>query len=90
MNKADLIDKMATEANISKAAAEKALGALTDGVKTALQKGEPVTLIGFGTYSVTERKARTGRNPQTGEELQIPAKKAIKFKAGKGLREAVE
>jgi DNA-binding protein HU-beta len=90
VNKADLIDKMATEANISKAAAEKALGALTDGVKTALQKGEPVTLIGFGTYSVTERKARTGRNPQTGEELQIPAKKAIKFKAGKGLREAVE
>ncbi len=89
MNKADLIDKMATEANISKAAAEKALGALTDGVKTALQKGEPVTLIGFGTYSVTERKARTGRNPQTGEELQIPAKKAIKFKAGKVLREAV-
>ncbi|MEW6378471.1 MAG: HU family DNA-binding protein [bacterium] len=90
MNKADLIDKMATEANISKAAAEKALGALTDGIKTALQKGEPVTLIGFGTYSVTERKARTGRNPQTGEELQIPAKKAIKFKAGKGLRDAVE
>jgi len=90
VNKADLIDKMATEANISKAAAEKALGALTDGVKTALQKGEPVTLIGFGTYSVTERKARTGRNPQTGAELQIPAKKAIKFKAGKGLRESVE
>ncbi|MEW5803408.1 MAG: HU family DNA-binding protein [bacterium] len=90
MNKADLIDKMATEASISKAAAEKALGALTDGIKTALQKGEPVTLIGFGTYSVTERKARTGRNPQTGEELQIPAKKAIKFKAGKGLRDAVE
>lgn len=90
MNKADLIDKMATEASISKAAAEKALGALTDGIKTALQKGEAVTLIGFGTYSVTERKARVGRNPQTGEELHIPAKKAIKFKAGKGLREAVE
>lgn len=90
MNKADLIDKMANDATISKAAAEKALVALTDGIKTALQKGEAVTLIGFGTYSVTERKARMGRNPQTGEELQIPAKKAIKFKAGKGLREAVE
>ncbi|MGA1875326.1 MAG: HU family DNA-binding protein [bacterium] len=90
MNKADLIDKMASEANISKAAAEKALGAFTDGVKDALRKGENVTLIGFGTYSVVERKARTGRNPQTGQELKIPAKKIIKFKAGKGLRETVE
>ena len=90
MNKADLIDKMASEANISKAAAEKALGAFTDGVKDALRKSENVTLIGFGTYSVVERKARTGRNPQTGQELRIPAKKIIKFKAGKGLRETVE
>ena len=81
---------MASEANISKAAAEKALGAFTDGVKQALRKGENVTLIGFGTYSVVERKARTGRNPQTGQELKIPAKKIIKFKAGKGLRETVE
>jgi DNA-binding protein HU-beta len=90
VNKADLIDKMASEANISKAAAEKALGAFTDGVKDALRKSENVTLIGFGTYSVVERKARTGRNPQTGQELKIPAKKIIKFKAGKGLRETVE
>ena len=90
MNKADLIDKMASEANISKAAAEKALGAFTDGIKDALRKSENVTLIGFGTYSVVERKARTGRNPQTGQELKIPAKKIIKFKAGKGLRETVE
>ena len=90
MNKADLIDKMAGEAGISKAAAEKALGAFTDGVKNALKKGENVTLIGFGTYSVVERKARTGRNPQTGAVLQIPAKNTIKFKAGKGLREMVE
>jgi len=90
VNKADLIDKMASEANISKAAAEKALGAFTDGIKDALRKSENVTLIGFGTYSVVERKARTGRNPQTGQELRIPAKKIIKFKAGKGLRETVE
>lgn len=90
MNKADLIDTMANEASISKAAAEKALGAFTDGVKNALRKGETVTLIGFGTYSVVERKARIGRNPQTGAELQIPAKKTVKFKAGKGLREMVE
>lgn len=81
---------MASEANISKAAAEKALMAFTDGVKDALEKGETVTLIGFGTYSVVERKARTGRNPQTGKEIQIPAKKSVKFKAGKGLRETVE
>ena len=87
MNKADLVDKMANEAAISKAAAEKALGAFTDGVKNALQKGESITLIGFGTYSVVERKARTGRNPQTGAEIKIPAKKTVKFKAGKGLRE---
>ncbi len=90
MNKADLIDTMANEASISKAAAEKAIGAFTDGVKNALRKGETVTLIGFGTYSVVERKARIGRNPQTGAELQIPAKKTVKFKAGKGLREMVE
>lgn len=90
MNKADLIDKMAGEASISKAAAEKALGAFIGGVKNALRKGENVTLIGFGTYSVVERKARTGRNPQTGAVLQIPAKNTIKFKAGKGLREMVE
>jgi len=89
MNKADLLSKMANEADISKAAAEKALSAFTDGVKNAMQKGEGVTLIGFGAYTVVERKARTGRNPQTGAVLQIPAKKTIKFKAGKELREAV-
>lgn len=89
MTKADLINIMADEASITKAAAEKALSAFTDGVKNAMRKGEDVTLIGFGTYTVVERKARTGRNPQTGAELKIPAKKSIKFKAGKGLREAV-
>ena len=90
MNKADLVDKMANEAEISKAAAEKALGAFTDGVKNALRKGQSITLVGFGTYSTIERKARTGRNPKTGEVLKIPAKKTIKFKAGKGLRESIE
>ena len=90
MNKKELVENIAGAADISKAAAEKALGAFTDGVKNALRKGETVTLIGFGTYSVVERKARIGRNPQTGAELKIPAKKTVKFKAGKGLREMVE
>ena len=90
MNKADLIDTMTNEAGISKAAAEKALAAFTDGIKNAMRKGESVTLIGFGTYTTIERKARIGRNPGTGEELRIPAKKAIKFKVGKGLRETIE
>ena len=89
MTKADLINKMANEASISKAAAEKALSAFTDGVQNAMKKGEGVTLVGFGTYTVVERKARTGRNPQTGAVLQIPAKRTIKFKAGKDLRAAV-
>ena len=90
MNKADVIDTMANEASISKAAAEKALAAFTDGIKNALRKGENVSLIGFGAYTVIERKARVGRNPRTGEEIRIPAKRAIKFKIGKGLRESVE
>ena len=80
---------MANEAAISKAAAEKAFTAFTDGVKDALQKGENITLVGFGTYTTVERKARTGRNPKTGEVLRIPAKRTVKFKVGKDLRESV-
>ncbi|MGA1790855.1 MAG: HU family DNA-binding protein [bacterium] len=87
MNKADLVEKMAGEAGISKVAAEKALNAMVNGVKGALKKGENITLIGFGTYSVANRKARVGRNPQTGAELKIPARKVVKFKPGKGLKD---
>ena len=87
MNKADLVEKMAGEAGISKVAAEKALNAFINGVKGALKKGENITLIGFGTYSVANRKARVGRNPQTGAELKIPARKVVKFKPGKGLKD---
>ena len=77
---------MATEAGISKVAAEKALNGFINGVKDALKGGDTVTLIGFGTFSVSERKARVGRNPRTGAELPIPACKVAKFKPGKGLK----
>jgi len=87
LNKADLVERMAGEAGISKVAAEKALNAFVDGVKGALRKGENITLIGFGTYSVASRKSRVGRNPQTGAELKIPARKVVKFKPGKGLKD---
>ncbi len=89
LNKADMVDKMASGANISKVAAEKALNSCVEGIKGALKKGDSVTLIGFGTFSVANRKARVGRNPQTGAELKIPARKVVKFKPGKGLREIV-
>ncbi|MGA1795191.1 MAG: HU family DNA-binding protein [bacterium] len=87
MNKADLVERMAGEAGISKVAAEKSLNAFVDGVKGALKKGENITLIGFGTFSVASRKSRVGRNPQTGAELKIPARKVVKFKPGKGLKD---
>jgi DNA-binding protein HU-beta len=90
LNKADLIDKMADEADISKVAAEKALNASVNAIKSALKKGDSVTLIGFGTYSVASRKSRVGRNPQTGAELKIPARKVVKFKPGKGLKDVVD
>ncbi len=89
MNKKDLIDLMAGNAEISKATAEQALNALLDGVKESLKKGEKVTLVGFGTFSVSNRAARTGRNPQTGEEIQIAASKAPKFTAGKDFKKAI-
>jgi DNA-binding protein HU-beta len=89
MTKQDLIAKMAADANISKKAAEDALGAFIAGIKESLGKGESVTLVGFGTFGVSKRAARKGRNPQTGAEIDIPARTVPTFKAGKGLKEAV-
>jgi DNA-binding protein HU-beta len=89
MNKADLVARIAEEAEITRHQAEKALNALMDGVQNALSNGDNVTLVGFGTFSVMSRAARKGRNPQTGREIFIPASKAPKFRAGKGLRDAI-
>ena len=89
MNRADLITRMAKDAELTKRQAEKALNALVDSVQEALSKGDSVTLVVFGTFTVMARAARKGRNPQTGREIFIPASKTPKFKAGKGLREAI-
>ena len=89
MTKAELIDVMAEKANTSKAAAKRFLDAFTDTVTDSLKSGDKVTLVGFGTFSVTERKARKGRNPRTGDEIEIPGGSAPKFKAGKGLKDKV-
>ncbi len=90
MTKAELIEKMANEAGISKVAAAAALNAFLDGVIKALKKKDgKVTLVGFGTFSKAKRKARMGRNPQTGEPIKIKARTVVKFKPGKLLREAV-
>ena len=89
MNKSELIEAMAADAGISKAAAKSALDSLTTNVSNSLQKGEKVALVGWGTWSVSERAARTGRNPQTGKEIQIAAKNVVKFKAGAGLSDSV-
>jgi len=89
MNKSELVAAIAETAEITKADASRALQALLDTITNSLSKGESVVLTGFGTFSVTERKARTGRNPSTGKELKIAAKTVAKFKPGKGLSEAV-
>ena len=89
MNKSELIEAMAADAGISKAAAKAALDSLTENVTTSLKKGNKVALVGWGTWSVSNRAARTGRNPQTGKEIQIAAKKVVKFKAGAGLSDSV-
>ena len=89
MNKSDLIDAIATEADISKAAAGRALDATVEAIKAALKAGDAVNLIGFGTFYVGERAARTGRNPRTGKTLEIAAAKSPKFRAGKGLKDAM-
>ena len=90
MTKADLIASIGKEAKISKASAEKALNAFTNSVMKALKKGDKLALTGFGTFSVAKRRARAGRNPQTGKEIKIPATKVAKFKAGNLLKSAVK
>jgi DNA-binding protein HU-beta len=89
MNKADLIDAMADAADISKAAASRALDGMVEAITAAMKEGDQVSLIGFGTFSVKERAARQGRNPQTGETIQIKASNIPSFKAGKALKDAV-
>ncbi|NTV14803.1 MAG: HU family DNA-binding protein [Desulfobulbaceae bacterium] len=90
MNKTDLIKAMAEAAEVSQAAAGKALQGVLDAVTGALKKGDKVTLVGFGTFSVTKRAARSGRNPQTGKAIKIPARKVVKFKAGSKLATKVK
>ena len=89
MNKSELIDAVASVADLSKADATRATDAVLDTITGALSKGDQVTLVGFGTFSVRERSARTGRNPQTGETIQIKASKSPGFKAGKAFKDAV-
>jgi DNA-binding protein HU-beta len=90
MTKTELIDKIASGAGLSKADASRALDATLDAVKASLKKGQKVTLVGFGTFAVTKRKARKGRNPRTGQVINIPAAKTPKFTAGKALKDAVK
>jgi nucleoid DNA-binding protein len=89
MTKTELIDKIASGAGLSKADASRALDSTLDAVKASLKKGQKVTLVGFGTFAVTKRKARKGRNPRTGQVINIPAAKTPKFSAGKALKDAV-
>ena len=89
MNKAEMIDEIAQAAEISKSAAERAIDALVGAVKSSLKKGDDVTLVGFGTFYASARAARTGRNPRTGEALQIAASRVPKFRAGKALKDAI-
>ena len=90
MNKGELIEAVATDAGISKALAGKVLDSAIDAITKSLRKGDRVALVGFGTFSVSARKARSGRNPQTGKEIRIPATKVAKFKAGNKLVQAVK
>jgi DNA-binding protein HU-beta len=89
MNKTELIEAMAESADISKAAANRALEGMVEAITNAVKGGDTVSIIGFGTFSVRERAARTGRNPKTGEEIQIAASKSPAFKAGKAFKDAV-
>jgi len=89
MNKAELIEEVVAETGLTKRTASEAISAVTDVITDAVARGERVTLVGFGSFRVVSRKARRGKNPQTGETIQIPAKKVPKFRAGKGLRETV-
>ena len=89
MNKAELIAKIAEDAGISKVQAEKALGAFTGAVSDTLKTGNKISLVGFGTFDVSARAARTARNPRTGETINVAAMNVPRFKAGKGLKDAV-
>jgi len=90
VNKAELIEHMANNADLNKAQAGRALDALIDAVRRTLKKGDSVSLVGFGTFAVTKRAARTGRNPRTGAAIKIKAAKIPKFRPGKGLKDAIK
>ncbi|MBC9866709.1 MAG: DNA-binding protein HU [Opitutae bacterium] len=90
MNKSELISDVADRTNLSKKDAANALGAVLDVVADSLAQGETVSLVGFGNFSVSRRNARTGRNPQTGAEIHIPARNLVKFSSGKALKDAVQ
>ncbi len=90
MNKAELIDAMAVSAELTKADAKKALDAFIDATTKALKEGDRVALVGFGSFSISKRAARKGRNPQTGKEISIAAKKVVKFKPGSDLADSVQ
>ena len=89
MTKAEMVERMAKDAKITKKAAEAALDSFTSGVRDSLKRGKRVSLVGFGTFAVGRRAARNGRNPQTGETIKIKAAKVPKFKAGKALKDAI-
>ncbi len=90
MNKSELVERMAQAAGITKSAADRALNGFMDAVTEALGSGDKVVLVGFGTFYTAERKARTGRNPQTGKPIEIPAKKVAKFKPGSRLADSIK
>ncbi|HEV8337778.1 MAG TPA: HU family DNA-binding protein [Candidatus Polarisedimenticolia bacterium] len=90
MNKGDLIHFVARDVKITKVQAAKAIDSLVEHITRTLKRGERTSLVGFGTFSISRRKARTGRNPQTGAPLRIPAKKVVKFTTGKGLRAIIK
>jgi DNA-binding protein HU-beta len=90
MQKSDLIEKIANDSGISKAAADRALSSLLSNITAALKNGDRISLVGFGTFSISKRAARMGRNPQTGDAIKIKATKVPKFSAGKTLKESVK
>jgi len=90
MNKAELVEKVSNQTGLTKKTSREAIDAVISALTDPLAREEKVTLVGLGTFQVTERKARRGKNPRTGEEMQIPAKKVPKFRPGKGLREKVK
>ncbi|HEB49947.1 MAG TPA: HU family DNA-binding protein [Desulfobulbus sp.] len=90
MNKSDLVDSLAKAANISKVAAERGLNSLLTSMASAIQEGERVTLVGFGSFSLVERAPRVGRNPKTGETVRIPPRRAVRFRPGKELADRLQ